>query len=280
MSDLKTGMNAAVAELLRARYGGDEAPGAIPANEVVRTILAHRSVRAFLPDALPAGTLEALVAAAQSASTSSNLQAWSVVAVEDQERRARLASLAGAQAFVAQSPLFLCWLADLSRLERVGRANGKPLDGLSYLEAFMVAVVDAALAAQNAALAAESLGLGCVYVGALRNDPIAVAAELGLPSNCMAVFGLAVGRPDPSKPASVKPRLPQAAVLHRERYGATGEPTAVAGYDAALARFSSENGMGNTTWTARVLGRIGSAAALKGRDKMREMLTTLGFGLR
>lgn len=170
-------------------------------NDVVRGLLSHRSVRHFLSDPLSEGTIETLVAVAQSAATSSNMQAWSMVAVESPERRARLAQLAAPQGFIARVPLFLCWLADLSRLERVGLANGRQLEGIAYLEAFIVALVDAALASQNAVVAAELLGLGAVYVGALRNEPAAVAAELGRPSNCAAVFGLAVGYPDPSRPA-------------------------------------------------------------------------------
>jgi nitroreductase len=269
------------AALLRARYGSASASSdGIAANDVLRTILGHRSVRAFQPDPLPAGTLETLVAAAQSAATSSNLQAWSVVAVEDPARRARFAELAGAQGFIRQAPLFLAWLADLSRLDRVARERVEPLEGVRYLEAFMVALVDAALAAQNAAVAAESLGLGCVYVGALRNHPEAVAAELGLPPDCMAVFGLSVGVPDAARAAAVKPRLPQSVVLHRERYATAQEAGEVRRYDADLAAFSARNGMGEAGWTDRVLARVGTVAALRGRDRMREALNAMGFGLR
>ena len=72
--------NAAQALLMqRNREPGTQPPAQW--NAVLETMLAHRSVRGFLPDALPDGTLELLVAAAQSASTSSNLQVWSVVAV-------------------------------------------------------------------------------------------------------------------------------------------------------------------------------------------------------
>src|SRR5690606_20800286 len=115
--------------------------------------------------------------------------------------------LAANQNFIRQAPLLLCWVADLSRLERLGQANGKRLEGLDYLECFMVALADACFAAQNALVAAESLGLGTCYVGALRNRPDAVAAELGLPPNAMAVFGLTVGRPAPDVATAIKPRL-------------------------------------------------------------------------
>src|SRR5580698_780505 len=103
------------AEALTLRYGQGAEPAKGPWNEVIATLLSHRSVRGFLPDALPAGTLETLVAAGQSASTSSNLQTWSVVAVTDPAKKAALAKIANGQKHIDQCPLFLVWLADLSR---------------------------------------------------------------------------------------------------------------------------------------------------------------------
>ena len=104
--------------LLHARYR-ERTDWAAPANPVLETVLSHRSVRAFLPDRLPEGTLETLVAAAQSASSSSNLQVWSVAAVEDEARKARLAALAGGQKHIIEAPLFLVWLIDFDRLTRL-----------------------------------------------------------------------------------------------------------------------------------------------------------------
>jgi nitroreductase len=268
-----------ISALLRARYG-DAAPAAGPGNAVIEALLAHRSARAFLPRALPTGALEMLVAAAQSASTSSNMQAWSVVAVQDAARKSRLATLAANQEFIREAPLFLAWIADTSRLQRTGEAAGTRLEATDYLESFLVAAVDAALAAQNATVAAESLGLGCVYVGALRNHPLEVAEELRLPSPAVALFGLAVGYPDPARPAEVKPRLPQSVVLHREQYGTEGERAAIAAYDGELNRFSERNAMGATDWSRRMIARLGTVASLRGRDAMREWLKARGFALR
>ena len=172
------------------------------ANPLIESLLGHRTVRAFLPDPVPEDTLALMVAAAQSAATSSNLQTWSVVAVKDPARKARLASLVGGQAHVRDCPLLLVWLADLSRLDRVGNLTGVPAKANDYLEMFLVALVDAALAAQNAVVAAESLGLGTVYIGAMRNRPEDVAQELALPQHAFAAFGLCVGRPDPARPAA------------------------------------------------------------------------------
>ena len=264
---------------VRARYRQDEAVGAVQANLVLETLLTHRTVRAYLDTPLPEGTLETLVAAAQSAPSSSNLQAWSVIAVEDRERRARLAHFAGDQAHILEAPLFLVWLADLSRLRGIASAAGRPSEGLDYLESFVLGVVDAALAAQNALVAAESLGLGACYIGAIRNRPLDVAAELGLPPETVAVFGLTLGYPDPARPADVKPRLEPAAVLHRERYGRT-TPNSLASYNQAMRAFQAEQKLAPVNWTDQAAARIASAEALKGRDKLTEALRTLGFGLK
>ncbi|HMY77913.1 MAG TPA: nitroreductase family protein, partial [Thauera aminoaromatica] len=97
---------------LQARYGQESIPAEIALNPLVEHLLDHRSVRAYLPDPVTDGELAAIVAAAQSAASSSNLNVWSVVAVRDAERRARLAELAGNQAHVREAPLQLVWLAD------------------------------------------------------------------------------------------------------------------------------------------------------------------------
>lgn len=263
---------------LRARYG-DAAPAiALDASPVLDALLAHRSVRHFLPDPLPPQTLERLVAAAQSAPSSSNLQTWSVVAVQSADSRARLAALTGPQPHLRTAPLVLAWLADLSRIARIAARSGTQAAGLDYLDTFLMAVIDAALAAQNAVLAAESLGLGTVYVGALRNQPEEVARVLGTPAHVFPVFGLVVGHPDPDRPAFVKPRLPQSAVLHHERYQAPADAAAeTGGYDAELRRFQAAQGLAPADWSQQVVERLRGPAALKGRHRLFEALLGAGF---
>lgn len=148
---------ASQAEALALRYGSGAEPAPGPWNDVIATLLSHRSVRGFRPDALPDGTLETLVAAAQSASTSSNLQTWSVVAVTDPAKKAALAKIANNQKHIEQCPLFLVWLADVSRNERLGDEEGVTLETIPHLETYLVAAIDASLAAQNATVAAELL---------------------------------------------------------------------------------------------------------------------------
>jgi nitroreductase len=267
------------ANALRHRYGTAFNLDA-PWNRTLSDLLSHRSVRAYLAKPLPSGVLELLIAAAQSAATSSNLQTWSVVAVEDQERKERLSQLAGGQAHIRQSPLFLVWLADLARPTHIAETLGLPHEGLNYLEMFLMAALDASLAAQNAVVAAESLGLSTVYIGGMRNHPEKVAAELGLPKQAFAVFGLCVGYADPAHSAAIKPRLPQKAVLHREQYS-LGQDESIDHYNKIMADFYAEQQMNVVgDWAQHSSNRIANAESLRSRSQLRETLNNLGFELR
>lgn len=260
---------------LAARYGH---PGAavIAENDTLALQLAHRSVRRFTSEPVTDAQLSAIVAAAQSAATSSNLQPWSVIAVRDPRRKARLAALAAAQQFIIEAPLFLIWVADLGRVRRLAHRAGAPLEGADYLESTVIGFVDTSLAAQNAVIAAESLGQGTVFVGAIRNHPLDVAAELALPPHAVATFGLAIGTPDPGENAGIKPRLPQQAVLHLEQYDAAQADAHVPVYDERLAAYNQRYGLpGN--WTERVLARLAGAHSLTGRDRLREHLRRRGL---
>lgn len=269
------------AEALAKRYGPDAAPAAGPWNDHIALLLSHRSVRHYLPAPLPEGTLQMLVAAAQSAATSSNLQTWSVIAVTDAVKKAALARLANNQRHIEQCPLFLVWVADISRNQRLAQQEGATLEVVPYQETFLVSAIDAALAAQNAAVAAEALGLSIVYIGALRNNPLGVAEVVSLPGGTFAVFGMCVGYADPAVAAEVKPRLPQDVVLHHEAYAVPpDEGQRRSAYDKLIAGFSARNEMAADTWTRRVLGRMGKISAMSGRDRMVSALNALGFELK
>ena len=265
---------------LEKRYGKVELPKQGPWNEAINLLLSHKSVRSYKPDLLPDGTLETLLAAAQSAATSSNLQLWSLVAITDPDKKRELAKVAGNQKHIEQCPLFLVWLADLSRNQRMGEEEGVEMEVMPFVETFLVAAIDAALAAQNAVIAAESLQLSTVYIGAMRNNPEKVAELLQLPSEVFGVFGLCVGYASSDIKAEVKPRLPQAAIAFNEVYGNPDEQKLRINYDHEMTKFSERNEMGADTWTNRVLGRMGKLSGMNGREKLMEILNSMGFPLR
>jgi nitroreductase len=272
----------ALPDLLRKRYGG-ATPGPVAATggPVAELLLSHRSVRKYAPRPAPEGTAELLVAAAQSAASSSNLQLWSVISVEDPERRRQLSVAANNQAHVQESALFLVWLADLNRATRLAQRHQIEPEGLDYLEMFLMASVDAALAAQNAVIAAEASGLSTVYIGALRNRPEQVAEALDLPAGVFALFGLCVGYAESLSASAIKPRLRQSVVLGRDRYQPV-DVEAVREYDERMAAFYREQKMDVPSggWSLHSAERVKSAASLNGRHRLVEALKARGFGLR
>lgn len=271
-------------EALLRRYGATGlsamGPAIGPWNEVIAALLDHRSVRAYKPDPVPAGTLETMVAAAQSAATSSNMQWTTVIAVSDPAKKKVLAEIAGNQKHIEQCPLYLCWVADMTRNGLISTEQKVAFETLPWLETFLVACIDVALAAQNAVVAAESIGLSTVYIGAMRNDPERVAKLLGLPQQSFVVFGLCVGYAAEKAEGEVKPRLPQSIVVHHERYDTRNTGAERQAYDSEMATFAARQDMQASTWTERVLNRLGPIKSMNGRERMRGALKALGFEVR
>jgi nitroreductase len=271
-----------VRDRLWARYRDDDLAdrlSSVPWSDALDTMLSHRSIRSYLDKPIAPETLELLIAAAQSAPTTSNLQAWSVIAIRDPERKARLAAIAGNQRHVAKAPLVLAFVADLARLRSISADRDHPGLALDYIEAFIFAIADASFAAQNTLMAAESIGLGGCYIGALRNNPAAVADELGVPDGAMVVFGMTIGYPDPAVDSDVKPRLPQGVVLHEERYS-PAPVGALAEYDRRMQTFQTEQNMRAIEWTEQSALRVRDEAALTGRHVLKDFLAQRGFSLR
>ena len=257
-------------EAWRLRYGSE------PSLEIpeIGSLLGHRSVRAFAEKPVPEAIVEGLVAAAQSASTSSNLQTWSLISIQDPERRKAIDALTGNQRQVLTAPWFFAFVADLNRLGRVAEAEGEAGEGLDHVEFFITAVVDASLAAERMAVAAEALGLGVCYIGMLRNHPEQVAELLRLPEGVFGVFGFCLGYPDPAADAQIKPRLGQAQVWFREEYP---HEIDVSEYDTRMAAFYESQRMGGEkTWSSRSATRT-RIAYMSGREKLADYLRAHGI---
>jgi nitroreductase len=241
-------------------------------SETIRTLESHVSIRSFNSTPVSEETLAMVLNAARRAPTSSNLQAYSVVVVRDPETRRRLSILAGNQRHVAEAPVFLAFCADISRIRLACQLHSKELAG-DTLEMGLVAVIDAALVGMNVASAAESLGMGTVMIGGMRNHPLEVAATLALPEGAFVIFGMCIGWPERRPPQ--KPRLPEAAVIHYERYNSDGVEQALDEYDRQLE--SHFRGIDKPTDKASWTRRVATEFSRVRRGELRAAVRRLGF---
>ncbi len=241
----------------------------------------HGSARKFLAETIAPNLIEQIVYAAQRASTSSNLQVVSVVAVGESAKRKRLSEICG-QDHVAQAPVVLVWCADLKRLDRACELRGCT-QMTDYVENFLTCVLDAGIAAQNAAVAAESLGLGVCYLGSIRNNTPAVIELLALPRLVFPVVGMALGWP--AAPPAVRPRLATTAILSWDRYTEASD-AALLEYDRVMAATGIYHGrqvpapgkpgqMEAYGWLEHSARRAEQAL----RTELRAVLKQQGFGL-
>lgn len=108
-----------------------------------------------------------------------------------------------------------------------------------------------AMLAQNALTAAESLGLGGVYIGGLRNNIEAVTELLKLPQHVLPLFGLCLGWPADNP--DLKPRLPASILVHENSYQPL-DKDALAQYDEQLAEYYLTRGSNNRrdTWSDHI----------------------------
>lgn len=250
-------------------------------NTVIDTILEHRSIRKFEDKALTKEQIETIVQCAQAASTSSYIQAYSIIGVPDKEMKKQLAELSGNQAYVEDNGHFFVFCADLYRHEVAGEIEMRTADieeSLESTEKFMVALIDAALAAQNAALAAESMGLGICYIGGLRNNLEEVTKLLKTPDRVVPLFGLAVGYP--ARVTSKRPRLPLEHIYHENTYSQDkAEYVAqLKSYNEEVSKYYIERTKGkrDDTWTGQMVNML----AKKSRMYMKDFVEKKKMNLR
>ncbi|ASS74146.1 nitroreductase A [Tumebacillus algifaecis] len=242
-------------------------------NQTIDLLQGHRSIRKFKPTALTEEQIQTIVHSAQMASSSSNIQAYSVIGVTDPALKKQLAHLAGDQNYVEECGLFLVWCADLYRLQQACAKHGVEMQK-QYVESFLVATVDVSLAAQNAALAAESLGLGIVYIGGIRQNPAGVTELLNLPQLVFPVFGMCVGVPD--QEPSPRPRLSRDAVYHENTYRTSQITAGIDNYDQTMHDYYRERSGGklDTNWSKQISEKY----AHPSRAHLRAFLDDQGFG--
>ncbi|MGC2414726.1 MAG: nitroreductase family protein [Stellaceae bacterium] len=256
---------------LRARFGHDvELGGEVPDDPWLHQGLMRRTQRRYADRAVPESLVRLLLAAALSASSKSDFQQASVIWLKDRARRDRLAALFPDMPWIGTAPVFLVFLGDARRLERLGELRGKPQDN-GTLEGFFNATVDAALALQSCVLAAETLGLGACPISVLRNRIAEVAEILALPHKVFPVAGLCLGYP--AQTGFISMRLPLEATVHVDTYDDTRLAEVVDAYDRRRdARHSIAD-------RQRAPERFGTAEFYGwSEDKARQAATSEGVG--
>jgi len=176
-------------------------------NEVLRAIRERRSIPRFRPERVPDEALEAVLEAGRWAPSYANLQPWEFIVVREDGTREALSAIA------AKVTIYRRVIENADAVIVV--AADPQIDPLHYRE-------DAAVAAQNMALAAHSLGLATYWIGVPEGGPGSAEALtrdlLGIPDGLRVVAILPLGYPDPDYRPQVD-RRPLAEVIHRERYG-------------------------------------------------------------
>jgi len=242
-------------------------------NETIKVLLAQRSIRKFTGQEIEPEKLQEIISAAQWTATSSYFQAFTIINIKDPVKREAIAKLAGGQPWVVKSAVFLMFCADLHRAEKYWESADKKV--FSNHEAFVIATVDAALAAQKAYIAAQSLGLGGVFIGGIRNDIGAVCDLLKLPHLVYPVFGMCLGYPAGEQ--EQRPRLPMEVIFKTDSYDETKDEALIKEYDKQIKEYyiNRTSGKIDDTWSERCAKTIME----KPRYEVREAVKAKGFTL-
>ncbi len=233
----------------------------------------HVTIRRYTDQPVSDEMVKEIIDAARRAPTSSNMQTYSVVVVQNPETKKQLAVLAGGQKHVETCPVFFAFCADISRLDAACKMHGQEL--VRGLETTLVSSVDAALVGMSANIAAESFGLGVVMIGGMRNHPEDAAKLLGLPDGCYVVYGMCIGWPDEEHVPGQKPRLPHELVVHYEQYSSADPAEKLAEHDKELAEHYETQGrnLDAAAFTGPIANRLNSPR----RTNLRPELERLGF---
>ncbi|AEC02315.1 nitroreductase family protein [Parasphaerochaeta coccoides] len=187
-------------------------------NPIIRQLKAHRTFRDFDPSfTVSDEQLQSILDATCQAPSSMNGQHYSIIVVDDSEKKQRLAELIPSNAkHIIASSVFLLFVADLRRMHRVCEHYGTEFVPVGKPEPLLISTIDTALAVENAVVAVESLGLGSVIVGSIRSVGDKIITMFNMPEYTLPLLGLSIGKP--AVEMRVKPRLPKDTVVHRNAW--------------------------------------------------------------
>lgn len=227
-------MDKVLAELIDERFGYKTGIDTdMSAEALLANVLSRRSHRRYTGQPVPERLLAMLLACAQSASSKSDLQQYSIIRIKDADKRDAIAQLIPDMPWIAVAPVFLVFCGDIRRGQQISRLRGYA-NVNNTLDSFMNSAVDAALAMQTFILVAEACGLGCCPISAVRVRIGEVAAHLELPDGVFPMCGLCVGYP--ASEGHLTMRLPPTVIVHTDRYDDSALEAELTTYDARRER--------------------------------------------
>lgn len=240
-------------------------------NKTIDLLMAHSSCRSFEDRPVPDDVADTIIKCAQHAPTSSYLQAYTIIKVEDKEKRKALAEFAGGQEWVETAGLALLFCADLHRLDVMLNVADKNI--LHNEELYTVAVTDAALASSRALVAAQALGLGGVFVGGVRNETEKMAELFGLPELVFPMYVVCMGYPAEVPPQ--RPRMDASLISAVDAYPEITGPKQLDDYEKEVSDYflNITNGRSVRGWIARAEHAI----SVKPRYSVGDFLHKAGF---
>ena len=181
-------------------------------NETINLLQNHSSVRKFKNKPLTDEQVNHIFKSANQVSSFSLLQAVSIIRITDEDTRKAIMELSGPQSYIQEASEFWIFVSDFNRNHQIA-----PNVDITYTEFLQIGAVYVGLMAQNAMIAAESMGLGGVYIGGVRLNIEKLSELLELPKYVIPLVGLCIGYPAEEK-AQLKPRLPKEVVMHHNKY--------------------------------------------------------------
>ncbi|QIP47719.1 NADPH-flavin oxidoreductase [Kingella kingae] len=221
----------------------------------LETAFAHRSIRKFSDEPISAEMFDAIIQAGQMASTSSFMQAVSIVRVTDRAIRAQIREVCAnayqgklGHHYVENCAEFLVFCVDTARHTQL-----VPDAQIEWTEVLLTGAVDVGIFSQNVLLAAESLGLGGVFIGSLRNDMTTISKLLDLPHGVMPMVGMCLGHP--AQEPVQRPRLPVTVVVSENRYRLASADE-LAQYDEVVHQYYLTRSNMDLTWSQQIAANL------------------------
>lgn len=184
-------------------------------NETIRLLFERSSCRRFSEQKIPEDVLQTVLEAGTHAATAGNLQPYSIIKIEENENKEKLAEMCE-QSFIGKAPVLLLFCLDLHRNERWAILETAPYTATSSFRHFWVSFQDTIICAQNICTAADSMGLGSVYIGSVIDRPAGLQTMFKLPQGVFPVVLLCLGYPE-TRP-KVAEKLGVDAIVHSEYY--------------------------------------------------------------